>query len=119
MPHAGYDYATGFPSDCPADEGWKKAFAEFTGHADITAFYDEFDAWAKTASEDDVVAILESDADVAAQASSTFDIATEDFLSEGIPAAETCEISAAGVQSAVKLVARTIAAILATAAVMQ
>ena len=119
VPHAGYDYATGFPSDCPADEGWKKAFAEFTGHADITAFYDEFDAWAKTASEDDVVAILESDADVEAQASSTFDIATEDFLSEGIPAAETCEISAAGVQSAVKLVARTIAAILATAAVMQ
>lgn len=139
VPHAGYDYATGFPSDCPADEGWKKAFAAFTGHANIAAFYAEFDAWAKTASENDIVAILESDADVAAQAASTFDVATADFLSEGIQAAETCGAaenppasetpptsetpaqasSAAGVESAVKLAARTVAAILATAAAMR
>ena len=78
-------HADGFRLDCLADEGRKKAFAEFTGHADITAFYDEFDAWAKTASEDDVVAILESDADVAAQAYGLRTLSvTEDFLSEGI-----------------------------------
>lgn len=127
VPYAGYDYMTGFPSDCPADEGWKKAFAAFTGHANIGAFYAEFDAWARTATEDDVVAILESDADVVAQAASSFDIATADFLSEGIQAAETCGAvetpaqvsSAAGVESAVRLAARTVAAILATAAAMR
>ena len=123
VPYAGYDYATAFSSDCPADAGWKKAFASFTGHADITAFYTEFDAWAKTATENDILAILESDADVVSQTNSTFDIATEDFLSKGIQAAETCDfqsaVSAAGVQSAVKLAARTAAAILATFAAMR
>ena len=123
VPYAGYDYATAFSSDCPADAGWKKAFASFTGHADITAFYTEFDAWAKTATENDILAILESDADVVSQTNSTFDIATEDFLSKGIQAAETCDfqsaVSAAGVQSAVKLAARTVAAILATFAAMR
>ena len=99
------------------DAGWKKAFASFTGHADITAFYTEFDAWAKTATENDILADLRSDADVVLQTNSTFDITTEDFLSEGIQAAETCDfqsaVSAAGVQSAVKLAGVGPAAILA------
>ena len=66
---------------------------------------------------------FESDADVVLQTNSTFDITTEDFLSEGIQAAETCDfqsaVSAAGVQSAVKLAARTVAAILATFAALR
>ena len=131
VPYDGYDYATGFPSSCPADAGWKKAFAAFTGHANIAAFYAEFDAWAKTASESDVLAILESDAAVEAQTTTAFDVATADFLAEGIQAAATCgaaetpaeeeeeAVSGAGDESAAWRAARTVAAILATAAVMR
>ena len=131
VPYDGYDYATGFPSSCPADAGWKKAFAAFTGHANIAAFYAEFDAWAKTATESDVLAILESDAAVEAQTTTAFDVATADFLAEGIQAAATCgaaetpaeeeeeAVSGAGDESAAWRAARTVAAILATAAVMR
>ena len=81
VPYDGYDYATGFPSSCPADAGWKTAFAAFPGHANIAAFYAEFDA--KTATESDVLAILESDAAVEAQTTTAFDVATADSSRRG------------------------------------
>ena len=53
------------PKDCPEDAGWKGAFLNFTGtYTTMTAFYAAFDAWAVTATQADVLAILESDADI-------------------------------------------------------
>ena len=102
------------PPDCPADEGWKKAFAEFTGHADITAFYDEFDAWAKTASA--TTSSRSSSPTPTSASLSTFAIRRRISSQRFSPGARGYRQRA---PDAVKLVARTIAAILATAAVMQ
>ena len=122
VPCAGYDYATAFSSDCPVDAGWKKAFASFTGHADITAFYTEFDAWAKTATENDILAFRDP-TPASCCKPTRLSTSRRRISSPGIQAAETCDfqsaVSAAGVQSAVKLAARTVAAILATFAAMR
>ena len=72
-PWDGYDYEVGYPGDCPEDKGWKKAFTSFSGHDDMDAFYAEFHAWATTATESDVLAILEPDDDVEAMTSGVFD----------------------------------------------
>ena len=72
-PWDGYDYDVGYASSCPEDKGWKKAFTSFSGHDDMDAFYAEFHAWATTATESDVLAILEPDDDVEAMTSGVFD----------------------------------------------
>lgn len=71
-PWDGYG-GNGWTSDCPEDKGWKKAFTSFSGHDDMDAFYSAFHAWATTATESDVLAILESDEDVEAMYSDVFD----------------------------------------------
>jgi hypothetical protein len=72
-PWDGYDYEVGYPGDCPEDKGWKKAFLSFSGHDDMDAFYAEFHAWATTATESDVLAILEPDDDVEVMIAGVFD----------------------------------------------
>jgi hypothetical protein len=72
-PWDGYDYEVGYPGDCPEDKGWKKAFLSFSGHDDMDAFYAEFHAWATTATEGDVLAILEPDDDVEVMIAGVFD----------------------------------------------
>ena len=73
-PWDGYDYVAHLPKDCPEDAGWKGAFLNFTGtYTTMTAFYAAFDAWAVTATQADVLAILESDADIRAMTATAFD----------------------------------------------
>ena len=73
-PWDGYDYVAHLPKDCPEDAGWKGAFLNFTGtYTTMTAFYAAFDAWAVTATQADVLAILETDADVRAMTATAFD----------------------------------------------
>ena len=67
-------HAAHLPKDCPEDAGWKGAFLNFTGtYTTMTAFYAAFDAWAVTATQADVLAILESDADIRAMTATAFD----------------------------------------------
>ena len=70
-PWDGYG-GNGWPSDCPEDKGWKKAFTSFSGHDDMDAFYSAFHAWATTATKSDVLAILEPDEDVEVMYSGVF-----------------------------------------------
>ena len=70
-PWDGYG-GNGWPSDCPEDKGWKKAFTSFSGHDDMDAFYSAFHAWATTATKSDVLAILEPDEDVEVMLSGVF-----------------------------------------------
>jgi hypothetical protein len=73
-PWDGYDYVKHLPKDCPEDAGWKGAFLNFTGtYTTMAEFYAAFDAWAVTATQADVLAILESDADIRAMTATAFD----------------------------------------------
>ena len=72
-PWDGYDGRDGYAGDCPEDKGWKKAFTSFSGHDDMDAFYAEFNAWARTATESDVLAILEPEDDVETMIADVFD----------------------------------------------
>jgi hypothetical protein len=56
--------------------GWKKSLLAITGHSTVAEFYTEFDAWAKTASVADVVAILESQSAIDTQTAGVFDLST-------------------------------------------
>ena len=47
-----------------------------TKHATVAEFYAEFDAWAKTASVADVVAILETQSAIDTQTAGVFDLST-------------------------------------------
>jgi hypothetical protein len=83
-PWDGYG-GNGWTSDCPEDKGWKKAFTSFSGHDDMDAFYSAFHAWATTATESDVLAILEPDEDVEAMYSGAFQPAVRDERNRARP----------------------------------
>ena len=76
VPFGGYDYKDGHPGTCPENKGWKKALLAISGHASMHKFYEEFDGWAKTATESDVLSILESQSDVDTATAGTFDLST-------------------------------------------
>ena len=76
VPYAGHDLVNGYPGQCPEDMGWKKSLLAITGHSTVAEFYTEFDAWAKTASVADVVAILESQSAIDTQTAGVFDLST-------------------------------------------
>eukprot|EP00801_Mesodinium_rubrum_P004292 Mrub_04294.p1 GENE.Mrub_04294~~Mrub_04294.p1 ORF type:complete len:356 (-),score=16.83 Mrub_04294:51-1118(-) len=63
LPYDGIDYNNGFPSDVPDGKGWKKALEAFLGES-VEAFYDYFEIVVRpngtVATEDDLVAYLES-----------------------------------------------------------
>ena len=67
-PWDGFDQMISWPSDVPEGFGWKAALANFTGHSSVVAFYEEFENWVAPGgivrSEDELLSILESDADV-------------------------------------------------------
>jgi hypothetical protein len=48
----------------------------------MSAFYTAFNTWAKTATEADVLAILESDADVETMTATKFDVTSDDHLKD-------------------------------------
>ena len=102
VPYGGYDYsdaATGSASTTPDGRGWRAAFANFTGHGSVGAFYTEFDAWAASATETSVLAILESNADVATQIATPIDVTRDDFLKTGVSVDE-CSPSSGAASSA-------------------
>ncbi|ACO63697.1 predicted protein [Micromonas commoda] len=76
VPFDGHDLRTGYPGQCPEDKGWKKSLLAITKHATVAEFYAEFDAWAKTASVADVVAILETQSAIDTQTAGVFDLST-------------------------------------------
>ena len=59
-------------------------FANFTGHASVDAFYAEFDAWAVSATETSVLAVLESNENIETQIAVTIDVTGDDFLKTGV-----------------------------------
>ena len=48
----------------------------------MNAFYAEFDTWARTATEADVLAILESDTNVETMTATKFDVTSDDHLKD-------------------------------------
>lgn len=76
VPYAGHDMVNGYPGQCPEDRGWKDSLLAITGHSTVADFYTEFDAWARTASVADVVALLESQSAIDTQTSGVFDLST-------------------------------------------
>jgi hypothetical protein len=82
VPYDRYDYQNDGPDACPEGKGWKRAFTSFTGHDSMSAFYTAFNTWAKTATEADVLAILESDADVETMTATKFDVTSDDHLKD-------------------------------------
>ena len=89
VPWDGHNYATGYPGQCPEDKGWKASLKNITGHATMAAFYTEFDAWARTASVADVVAILESQSAIDTQTAGVFDLSTATEGTDHDPCAAT------------------------------
>lgn len=75
QPYGNIDYSTGWESDVPEGQGWRKALADFTGFATAAEFYANFESFVRPSggvvSEAAVLAILESDASIASQAAST------------------------------------------------
>ena len=67
-PYGAIDLVNGWPSSVPETSGWKKALAHFTGYNTVAEFYEAFEAFVSplgvVASEDSLLSILESDANV-------------------------------------------------------
>jgi len=84
VPWGGLNYQTDHSSAVPEGMGWKKAFAKFTGDKDMTTFYAAFDAWAKTATKADMLAMLETDAAINNMTAVKIDITAPTFLAKGI-----------------------------------
>ena len=82
VPYDRYDYQKYGPDACPDGMGWKRAFCNFTGHGSMNAFYAEFDTWARTATEANVLAILESDTNVETMTATKFDVTSDDHLKD-------------------------------------
>lgn len=72
QPYGNIDYSTGWESDVPEGQGWRKALADFTGYPTAAAFYAAFESFVRPSggvvSEAAILAILESDASIASQA---------------------------------------------------
>ena len=66
-PAEDWDYLNGHASQVKEGQGWKKVLAAFTGDPNVTAFYDAFDAWARTADQAAMLAILEADTAIETQ----------------------------------------------------
>ena len=113
VPFAGHDLVTGYPGQCPEDEGWKKSLLAITKHATVAEFYAEFDAWAKTASVADVVAILETQSAIDTQTAGVFDLSTATEGTDHDPCASPLSAgsSLSGVVSAVVAAAIVVLAV--------
>ena len=113
VPFAGHDLVTGYPGQCPEDEGWKKSLLAITKHATVAEFYAEFDAWAKTASVADVVAILETQSAIDTQTAGVFDLSTATEGTDHDPCASPLSAgsSLSGVVSAVVAAATVVLAV--------
>ena len=113
VPFAGHDLVTGYPGQCPEDEGWKRSLLAITKHLTVADFYAEFDAWAKTASVADVVAILETQSAIDTQTTGVFDLSTATSGTDHEPCASPLSAgsSLSGVVSAVVAAATVVLAL--------
>eukprot|EP00931_Biecheleriopsis_adriatica_P068392 TRINITY_DN42358_c0_g1_i1.p1 TRINITY_DN42358_c0_g1~~TRINITY_DN42358_c0_g1_i1.p1 ORF type:complete len:475 (+),score=72.89 TRINITY_DN42358_c0_g1_i1:73-1497(+) len=89
-PYGNIDYSTGWESDVPEGKGWRKALADFSGYATSAEFFAAFEEFVRpsgtTASEQELLAILEGDVSIASQAASTASFAKRGPLS-------SCEVA--------------------------
>ena len=82
MPYDGLNYQTSHGSDVPEGKGWKQAFTQFTGDKDMATFYAAFDTWAAAATKEDMLAVLETDAAIAALTTGKIQIDGADFVAQ-------------------------------------
>lgn len=72
QPYGSVDLQTGWESDVPEGQGWRKALADFTGFTTSKEFFDSFETWIRPAGivipQAEMLAILEDDSKVAGYA---------------------------------------------------